>query len=176
MTELRYSGPIPPLTPRGLETVARERALMSTVADAIVAAATGKGLRVAVGCADPAETVFADQLTRALVARGRACRCVSAKRPAATEGTVPIDQAVRTVAVITSGPVGSGDTDLCRIDIQVNTDPSDRAAEDGCQPDIVVDYRHPNGPMIRYIRAVKQPAVESRIVAGQPAGEPIGKV
>lgn len=182
MTVRRHSGPMPSPTTSGLEAVARERAVMSTVADAIVAAATGKGLRVAVGCADPAETVFADQLTRALVARGRACRCVSAKRPPttdhtmSTDHTVSTDQAGRTVAVITSGLAESGDTDLCRIDIEVNIDPSDAVAEDGYQPDIVVDYRHPDGPMIRYVRAVIQSAFENRIAAGQPAGEPAGKI
>jgi hypothetical protein len=138
MTDDRHTRPTPPRTGGGLRAVARERAVMSTVADVIVAAATGRGLRVAVGCADPGRTVFADQLTRALVARGRACRCVTASQP-------------RTVSVITSGAAGLSETDLCRIDIQVDTSTSEAVSEDGGQPDIVIDYRHPDGPTIRYI-------------------------
>ena len=147
MTDDRQARSAPARTAGGLQAVARERAVMSTVADVIVAAATGKGLRVAVGCADPGDTVFADQLTRALVARGRACRCVTAGRPRDTSAA----RYGWTVAVITSGVAGPGDTDLCRIDIQVNTCTSEPASEAGCQPDIVVDYRHPDGPAIRYL-------------------------
>jgi hypothetical protein len=124
---------------------------MSTVADVIVAAATGKGLRVAVGCADPGKTVFADQLTRALVARGRACRCVTASPPLGADLQGYSIQAGWTVAVITSSVTGLGDTDLCRIDIKVDTCTSEEVSEDGGQPDIVIDYRHPDGPTIRYI-------------------------
>jgi hypothetical protein len=151
MIDDRHATPMPPRIAGGLKAVARERAVMSTVADVIVAAATGRGLRVAVGCAGPDETVFADQLTQALVARGRACRCVSAKRPVGTEHTASTTPVGPTVAVITSGVTGSGDTNLCRIDIQVNTRASDPASKVGCQPDIVIDYRHPDGPTIRYI-------------------------
>ncbi len=138
MTDDRHARPVPPRIAGGLRAVARERAVMSTVADVIVAAATGKGLRVAVGCADPGNTVFADQLTRALVARGRSCRCVTASRP-------------RTVSVITSSATDLADTDLCRIDIQLDTCTSEAESEDGGQPDIVIDYHHPDGPTIRYI-------------------------
>jgi hypothetical protein len=176
MTERRHPGPTPPPTASGLQAVARERAVMSTVADVIVAAANGKGLRVAVGCAEPGETVFADQLTRALVARGRACRCVSANRLPGAEPALFAGTADRTVAVITSGAAGSGDTDLCRIDIQVNTGGSEPAADADGEPDIVIDYRHPDGPMIRYIRAVIQSALDNQIGAGQPTGEPIGRI
>jgi hypothetical protein len=151
MTDDRHATPAPPRIAGGLKAVARERAVMSTVADVIVAAATGRGLRVAVGCAGPDETVFADQLTRALVARGRACRCVAAKRPVGTDHMASTTPVGRAVAVITSAAAGSGDADLCRIDIQVNTRASDPASEAGCRPDIVIDYRHPDGPTIRYI-------------------------
>jgi hypothetical protein len=147
MTDDRQARSVPPRTAGGLRAVARERAVMSTVADVIVAAATGKGLRVAVGCADPGDTVFADQLTRALVARGRACRCVTAGRPMDTSAA----RYGWTVAVITSAVAGPGDADLCRIDIQVNTCTPEPASEAGCQPDIVVDYHHPDGPAIRYL-------------------------
>ena len=149
MTDDRYLRPRPQRATGGLRAVARERAVMSTVADVIVAAASGKGLRVAVGCADPGNTVFADQLTRALVARGRACRCVAASRPS-------------TVSVITSSAAGLSETDLCRIDIQVDTSTSEEVADDDGRPDIVIDYRHPDGPTIRYIVPALPVPVTSR--------------
>jgi hypothetical protein len=48
-----------------LATTARQRAVMATIADLIVAAAAGKRLRVAVGCTHPDETAFVEHLTRA---------------------------------------------------------------------------------------------------------------
>lgn len=52
-----------------LSKLARERATLAAVADAIVAAAVGKGLHVAVACPD-SQVAFAGHLTRALHARG----------------------------------------------------------------------------------------------------------
>jgi hypothetical protein len=134
-----------------LPTVARQRAVMTTIADVIVAAAAGKSLRVAVAGTHPDEITFADQLTGALHARGRPCRCLPPKLGPA----------------ITSGAPGPGETDLCRVDIRLDIPapptgsnvPTHAQPEghgpcdvgDDNQPDIVVDYRDPAGPVIRHI-------------------------
>jgi hypothetical protein len=54
----------------------RQRAVLTTVADVIVAAAAGRDIRVAVGYTRPAQAGLVDLLVRALHARGRPCRCV----------------------------------------------------------------------------------------------------
>src|SRR5215216_1792366 len=115
-----------------LNAVARQRAVMTTIADLIVAAAVGKGLRVAVGCSDPDKMAFADHLTRALHARGRPCRCLAPSQRAADAGP-------RTnVALITSGGPDPDENDLCRVDIHLDTF-AVRAVTDGRDADIVVD-------------------------------------
>jgi hypothetical protein len=133
--------------------VARQRAVMATIADMIVAAAEGKSLRVAVDCGEPNRLGFADQLTKALHARGRDCRCQTPRL-----GCAPGQVGVVTVAVITSGVPGREDSDLCRIDIQVYRPPVHAVAIpdepwDRHSPDIVVDYLDPDGPILRHVAA-----------------------
>jgi hypothetical protein len=118
-----------------LAAIARQRSVLATIADAITAAAVGKSLRVAVGWSDPDEGAFADQLTRALLARGLPCRTA---------------MVTGMVAVITSGAAGRDETDLCRVDIRLHT-PSRPTADHSGGPDIVVDYLDPDGPIIRHI-------------------------
>jgi hypothetical protein len=152
-----------------LPTVARQRAVMTTLADVIVAAAAGKSLRVAVAGTHPDEITFADQLTGALHARGRPCRCLPPKPgPATADDRPPHNQTSSpNVAVITSGAPGPDETDLCRVDIRLDIPapptgsnvPTHAQPEghgpcdvgDDNQPDIVVDYRDPAGPVIRHI-------------------------
>ena len=126
-----------------LATITRQRTVIATIADAIVTAAAGKRLRVAVGWNSPDEDPFADQLTRALLARGLPCRCVQSK-----PGTGA------TVAVITSGAAEGTDADMCRIDIQLHTPTGDAWSDSfppDHRPDIVLDYLDPDGPTIRHI-------------------------
>jgi hypothetical protein len=140
-------------------SVARQRAVMTKVADLIVAAARGRGLRVAVGCADPNKMAFADHLTRALYARGRPCRCLPSSR------TQPAGTAVLpTTALITSD--GPDDSDLCRIDIHLSITAAEQQpaaapapAGDHRRPDIVVDVADPDGPAIRHIGATLSPPI-----------------
>ncbi len=156
---------------RNLAGIARERTVMTTIADVIVAAAAGKNLRVAVGCTHPDEITFADQLTRALHARGRPCRCLP-PRPgpavaACSAGPSRVSGPI--VAVITSGTADLDETDLCRIDIRLDIPaapdlPADdqpdvrgRRLADDHQPDIVVDYRDADGPVIRHIAPALTP-------------------
>jgi hypothetical protein len=109
--------------------IARQRVLIATIADAITAATVGKSLRVAIGWSSPEEGAFADQLTRALLARGLSCRCVQPRSgPSALDGsTAAASGTSPMVAVITSGPAGhdepSGgqEAELCRIDIRLHT-------------------------------------------------------
>jgi hypothetical protein len=156
-----------------LAALARERVVMTTIADRIVAASAGRSLRVVIGATCPDESGFADHLTRALHARGRPCLCVRSTpspipdgHPAPGRLTAPI------VAVITSMAAGPDQTPPCQVDIRLNcaTAPapssgqavdSDSAAlrpgvtGDG-QADIIVDTG-PAGPVIRHI----QPAMTS---------------
>jgi hypothetical protein len=127
-----------------LNAVARQRAVMTTIADLIVAAAVGKGLRVAVGCSDPDKMTFADHLTRALHARGRPCRCLSPNQRSADAGQRS------NVALITSGGPDPDENELCRIDIQLAMYAA-RPVTDDRDADIVVDYADPRGPAIRHI-------------------------
>jgi len=151
-----------------LATIARQRAVMTAVADVIVAAAAGKKLRVAVGYSDPNELDFADQLTRALYARGRPCRCLASRLNSGAAGG-PLAQPAHSpmVAVITSYAPGPDESDLCRINIQLSTPdgvtPSvsstppgsetqtTRPVVDDPEPDIVIDYLDPDGPTVRHI-------------------------
>jgi hypothetical protein len=103
-----------------LATIAGQRAVMATIADLIVAAATGKRLRVAVGCTHPDQTGFVEHLTRALHARGRPGHCLAPKPdPITTDGYPPAGGPA--VAVINSGAAGPDEYDLCRINIQLHT-------------------------------------------------------
>ena len=149
-------------------TLARRRAVMTKVADLVVAAAAGKTLRVAVECAHPDETGFADQLTQALHARGRPCRCLPPNPDLAPAyGSTPDD--APTVTVITGGPpAGADDTDLCRIDIELytpapaepahpRTDERERSLPGQHAPDIVIDLLSPDGPTIRHIQPTLTP-------------------
>lgn len=137
-----------------LATIARQRTVIATIADVVVAAAVGKSLRVAVGWSNPDEAAFADQLTRALLARGMPCRCLRAKsNPAGSHGCTADNTLM--VAVITSGTAGADESDLCRINIQLQTPTrsaaSGDAVDDGHWADIVVDYLDPGGPTISRI-------------------------
>lgn len=152
-----------------LANVARQRRVIAAVADVIVAAATGKALRVAVGWTRPGETPFVDHLTRALHARGRRCHYLGPKPdPITTDGSTPADSpaSVPMVAVITSGGPGGDENELCRINIQLDTPTQisasaaatqhEPAAQDprsvaGQQPDIILDYCDPSGPTLRHI-------------------------
>jgi hypothetical protein len=154
-----------------LATLRRQRAVLSTVADAIVAAARGRSLRVAVHGDHRYDDAFADRLTQALLARGRDCRCPSTVRgvaPAPDRTSAEDPAGARRTIVIVCGPARPGDTDVCRIDIQVNTvtplggprgvaggldaDAGDSGQSGGNRDsDIVVDYLDPNGPIVSHL-------------------------
>ncbi|MGI5186370.1 hypothetical protein ACQEVZ_60050 [Dactylosporangium sp. CA-152071] len=55
-----------------LATIARHRQVIATVADAIPTVAAGDSVRVIVDGGHPDDVTFADHLTQALYARGRA--------------------------------------------------------------------------------------------------------
>lgn len=151
-----------------LATIARQRRVMATIADLIVAAATGKGLRVAVGWTQPDETAFVDHLTRALHARGRRCHYLAPKPDPVTIGgstSAHSRAGGPMVAVITSGGQGADENELCRINIQLDTptkvstsiaaaqrepDGRDPRRVAGDQADIIVDYSDPGGPTLRH--------------------------
>jgi hypothetical protein len=162
-----------------LASTASQRAVMATIADLIVAAATGKTLRVAVGCTHPDETAFVEHLTRALHARGRPCHCLAPKPDPIATGYPPAGGP--TVAVITSGAPGPDENDLCRINIRLHT-PSpvtasvashrkptgqDLHAVGGDEPDIVVDYLEPGGPTLRHIGPALTPQPDHRRAGSQ---------
>lgn len=148
-----------------LTSIVRERAVLATVADAIVAAAAGKSLLVAVACPD-SEVAFVGHLTRALHARGRACRYLVSP-PSTSDGPrLPSDRDAtdQTVMVITSGPSVGSEHDVCRVEIRLTTDaptasaggaPRQHAGGEGPdadgEPDIFLDYHDPDGPTIRRI-------------------------
>ena len=155
-----------------LAAIARQRAVLSTIADVLVAVAHGKSLRVAVYCDHWDDNAFAERLTQALLARGRRdCRSAPTTRglEPTTDPTASGGRAgARRIAVIISGPVDRDDTDLCRINVQLNTvaRPPVPSAVDGgigldegdrggyCHNgefDIVVDYLAADGPVIRHL-------------------------
>ena len=152
-----------------LATTARQRAVIATIADLIVAAAAGRTLRLAVGCTRPDESAFVEHLTGALHARGRPCHRLAPKPgPITTDGYTPAHSQADTptVAVITSGTPGPDENDLCRITIELHTptqvtksvaaahrepDGQDLSAVGGHEPDIIVDYVDPGGPTLRHI-------------------------
>ncbi|SCL67966.1 hypothetical protein [Micromonospora chersina] len=122
-----------------LSAIARERAALATIADAIVAASVDKGLRIEVAC--PASRLaVVDHLAQALHARGRVCRCRAA-------GSEPGEAGDPGVVVITGGPASDTDRGVFRVDVRVTGAP----AQDGGDPDVVLDYQDPDGPMIRYL-------------------------
>ncbi|WP_157746539.1 hypothetical protein [Micromonospora inositola] len=145
-----------------LTATARERAMLATVADAIIAVAAGKGLCVAVACPD-SQVAFVGHLTRALHARGRACRCLASNpsQPNATRLTSSDHEAGgSTVMVITSGTLAPSDEEVCQVSIRVTTggpitpesgQTSGGHADPDHGPDIVLDYHGPSGPKIRHI-------------------------
>jgi hypothetical protein len=158
-----------------LAAVARRRAVLTTVADLIVTAASGRTLRVAVECAHAYETGFVDQLAQALHARGRPCRCLPGDPdPAADDRSTPAGGPI--VSVITSGSPAADDTELCRINIEVRKPtpvgappdslppdslPPDSLSPDSAPPgtegrhtpDLIVDDLGPDGLTIRHIQA-----------------------
>lgn len=163
-----------------LAALRRQRAVLATVADVIVAAARGKSLRVAVHGDHRYDDDFADRLTQALLARGRDCRCAptaygvaattdrpAAPGPAASGPAASGPAGPGGETVIISGSAGPGNADVCRVDIQVNTvagSAGPRGAEGGLDADagdtgesgdrehhIVVDYLDPDGPTIRHL-------------------------
>ncbi|NYF56684.1 hypothetical protein [Micromonospora purpureochromogenes] len=150
-----------------LSAIARERAALATIADAIVAASVGKGLRIAVAC-PTSHLAVADYLAQALHARGRACRCLTVTpNPAAADDMPPNRQDGKrdlTIVVITSGLVTETDRGVQRVNISVTSavptardrDVSHQRSDEvdsppGSTPDIILDYREPHGPKIRYM-------------------------
>jgi hypothetical protein len=153
-----------------LVSIARQRAVMTTIADAIVATAVGRSLRVAVGSTCLTDADFAEHLTQALIARGRPCRCLppAAVTAPATDAPPQCHVGGPSVAVIVGGAPGPAEADLCRIDIRLqgsesvalsngsaphlrSTPQCCAAGGDSVRPDIVVDYLGPDGPTIRHL-------------------------
>jgi hypothetical protein len=152
-----------------LANVTRQRRVMASIADLIVAAAAGKALRVAVAWTQPDETPFVDHLTRALHARGRSCHYLGPKPdPVTTSGPTPAHGQAGgpMVAVITSSGPGAHEKELCRINIQLNRpthvsasaaaaqrepDTRDAPSVSGQQPDIIVDFWDRDGPTLRHV-------------------------
>lgn len=116
------------------------------------------------------DDAFADRLTQALLARGRDCRCPPTGHGSASmaDHLATAGQArARRTSVISCRPVDPKEPDVCHIDIQVNAftrpgprgvedrpDPGERdAGESGDvrEPDVIVDYLDPTGPIIRHL-------------------------
>jgi hypothetical protein len=181
MPHRQAAGPV--AIPESLTAVTRHRTVVATIADAIVAAAVGRSLRVVVGWSDPGETAFADRLTRALVARGLACQCLlSSSRFDGADSRTAGPLGNSSMAVISSGAAGLDESDLCRVDIQLSTrsvghgspalgqEPHRQAryaVEGGRRPDIIVNYLDPDGPAIRHIVPILKPAVSTRMREAQ---------
>ncbi|MEU9509317.1 hypothetical protein AB0D32_23900 [Micromonospora sp. NPDC048170] len=140
----------------------QEREVLAGVADGIVAAAAGRALRVAVVCS-PAYLTFAGQLTRALHARGRACRCItptpnSSPPDHLATGMTPVDPAI---AVIVGGPTSTDDA-VYRVSVRLienrletppsrSGDPAEGSRRKSASAtDILLDYGDPNGPVVRH--------------------------
>ncbi|MEU4713435.1 hypothetical protein AB0F73_07255 [Micromonospora purpureochromogenes] len=148
-----------------VSAIARERAVLTTIADAIVAASVGRGLWVTLDCPNT-HLALVDHLAQALHARGRACRCLPNEPNPEDAGGLPRDRQERgsTIVVITSGLATETDRFTQRVNISV-TAPTTRApggnagsqetggapsGESG-EPHIILDYRDPAGPIIRYL-------------------------
>lgn len=146
--------------------IARERAALATIADAIVAASVGKGLRIAVAC-PASQLAVVDYLAQALHARGRASRLTASPRPAAAGDLPPGQQASRlTLVVITSGGVTDLDRGVLRVSISVISTSTGAWHRDevshqesgeaespppGGTRDIMLECREAYGPRMRYI-------------------------
>ncbi|MGC5020685.1 hypothetical protein [Micromonospora sp. DT47] len=155
-----------------LSAISRERVVLATVADVIVAAAVGKGLRVAVACPDSHLTVVG-HLARALHARGRACRCLVPTPTLPSVARLPLadpEASDLTVTVITGETRAPSNDESCRITIHVTThaptapttgalhqQASDGRPDIDPHPDIVLDYHDQSGPTIRHIVAQLSP-------------------
>lgn len=83
-----------------LVDAARHRAVLTTVADVIVAAATDKSLRVAVGGTHPNEVIFADYLTRA----GTSATCAESTSASTHPPTPPHRATTRTMSQAVNPP------------------------------------------------------------------------
>ncbi|MFE9960142.1 hypothetical protein [Micromonospora sp. NPDC005299] len=144
--------------PANLLSSAREREVLAAVADGIITAAAGAALRVVVTCS-PSHLPFAGQLTKALHARGRACRClVPSPDGPPSDDAEAIRQAAagQAIAMIVEGTPTSGG-EVCRISIRISHDSreaspsptsSEQADGSGRDPDVIVDYSDPDGPTI----------------------------
>lgn len=148
-----------------LSVVARERTALSTIADAIAAASIGKGLRVAVSCPST-HRALVDYLAQALHARGRICRCLPGE-PDLDDGSGLLPERHeegRTVVVIVSGLAMETDRGVRHVSISVTAgiptqdsgdvshqETSEPTSSTVGEPDIVLDYRDPHGPLIRYM-------------------------
>lgn len=148
-----------------LSAVAQERAVLATIADAMVTAAVGRDLRVAVACTD-SHLALVDHLAQALHVRGRPCRSlVSKPNPSSTASlSSRPEENHSTVLVISSGPSGKTDEDVERVDINVTVgarpDPRGGLSHQGLdgghtdadhEPDIILAYDEPDGPSIRHM-------------------------
>ncbi|MEU9826959.1 hypothetical protein [Micromonospora chersina] len=132
-----------------LSAIARERAALATIADAIVAASVDKALRIEVAC-PTSRLAVADHLAQALHARGRVCRCRAVGSEPGEVGFPAGERGQPGVVVITGGPAtGTGGGVLC-VDVRVTGFPVQEFPAGG-DPDIVLDYQDPDGPMIRYL-------------------------
>ncbi|WP_433314356.1 hypothetical protein [Micromonospora chersina] len=129
-----------------LSAIARERAALATIADAIVAASVDKGLRIEVAC-PTSRLAVVDHLAQALHARGRVCRCRAAGSEPGEAGAPAGERGQPGVVVITGGPAAGTGRGVLRVDVRVTGAP----AQDGGDPDIVLDYQDPDGPMVRYL-------------------------
>lgn len=141
----------------GLSSSARERKVLAAVADGIVSAAIGKGLQVSVTCS-ASRLTFAGQLTRALHARGRACRCLAPTPSVPTPGDPTATRhSTDAFVMIVDGAEATNDSEVYRISIRTTEDsepgaPSRASIGDGRHDgdaDLVVDYSDPDGPTVR---------------------------
>ena len=180
------------LTMDTLAAVARERVVVGTIADLIVAAAAGRTLRVGVAWTQPAQAVFVELLNRALHERGRACRSVASKNhPVAGEasGRAHGTAGGPAVAVITSGMTDPDDKELCRIDIELYShvhsaapvaqawQGHDRQGIRGAgdrRPDVIVDYLDSAGPTIRHVRVGLTPQHYRHQPTSSPSDRRVG--
>lgn len=147
-----------------LSAIARERVVLATVADLIVAATSDRGMRVVVTCPAPHITVVG-RLVRALHARGRACHCWVSRpgRPDWARLEPPGSEA--TVMVIAGMTAAASGHEPHRINLRVATHAptgsatgaSHRQASDvhpldaGRHLDILLDYHDPGWPTVRHV-------------------------
>jgi hypothetical protein len=137
--------------PDALAVVARQRTVLTTVADVIVATVAGRGLLLTVGYAGADQADFVDLLEQALHARGRPCHRLP-PGPAADrhDGTAGL-------AVLTSPPRDGYDSDVCRISVELCA--AGQIGTDRHSAHIVVDFSDPAGPRISYLADPDGPAL-----------------